>query len=96
MDFSRAPYGPKPVRWPTTYFREAFGQKALDACWHDLPIQMTREARVALAHNGGKMAVKLDKLPHGQLINDGEIQLAVSTTTALYLCLKERVSGLVT
>jgi hypothetical protein len=76
-------------------FKSDFDETLTQLCWRDEDVNIARLARLCLAHNGGKITPELAALPHPFMVEDGELQIAATMTTVLYLSLKERVTTLV-
>jgi hypothetical protein len=79
----------------TSKFRELFGDVLTNECWLDNKVDLARETRHALVHNGGKLTKNMRERNHPFAIENGEIQINAEHTTELYKELKSRVNQLV-
>lgn len=76
-------------------FATAFGAGLRDYCWSDPQVNVARQIRHALVHNGGRETEKLRVLGHGIQVMDGELQIMPPNTKALFDILKVRVERFV-
>jgi hypothetical protein len=76
-------------------FAAAFSIGLRDYCWSDPEVNVARQVRHALVHNGGRETDTLRKLGHGIRVEDGELQIMPPHTKALFEILKVRVERFV-
>lgn len=75
-------------------FEAAFGTKLTDFCLRDEEVQISRVARNALAHNGGRITPELAGKQHSFKLEGEEIQVNALHTTRLYAKLRDCVTDL--
>lgn len=77
-------------------FIKAFGEDACKHCWADKAVEIARETRHALVHNGGRETDFLRSLKHGIHVGDDkELHLMAPHVRELHDLLKDRVTHLV-